>query len=436
MSSVAVPLIERKKNGGELDPDEIRALLAGYLDRSIPDYQLAAWLMAVCWRGMTERETLAMTQAMVDTGATLEWADLERPTVDKHSTGGVGDKTSLVLVPLMAEAGAAFVKMSGRGLGHTGGTLDKLESIAGFRTELGLDEMGAQVRRIGCALVGQSPALVPADGALYSLRDVTATVDSVPLIASSIMSKKLAGGAGTIVLDVKWGSGAFMTTQEAARELAGALVRIGQGAGRRTRAVLSSMREPLGRAVGNALEVREALETLNGGGPAGLWALTLELGTHLMLLSGLASSADDAVRTLTALRDSGAAARRMEMLVEAQGGDPRVVARPDLLPAAPVVRTVAADADGWVAEAEARGIAEAALHLGAGRLRKGDPVDPAVGVVVLARVGDRLMPGGPLAEVHARTEAAAEAAEARLRAAFRLSPEAVAAPGEPYETVG
>jgi len=436
VSSGAVPLIERKKNGGELAPDEIRALLAGYLDKSIPDYQVAAWLMAVCWRGMTEGETLAMTQAMVDTGATLEWADLDRPTVDKHSTGGVGDKTSLVLVPLMAEAGAAFVKMSGRGLGHTGGTLDKLESIAGFRTELGLEEMGAQVRRIGCALVGQSPALVPADGALYSLRDVTATVDSVPLIASSIMSKKLAGGAGTIVLDVKWGSGAFMTTPEAARELAGALVRIGDGAGRRTRAVLSSMREPLGRAVGNALEVREALDTLNGSGPADLWALTLELGTHLMLLSGLASSADDAVRTLTALRDSGAAARRMEMLVEAQGGDPRVVARPDLLPAAPVVRTVAADADGWVAEAEARGIAEAALQLGAGRLRKGDPVDPAVGVVVLARVGDRLAPGAPLAEVHARTEAAAEAAEARLRAAFRLSPEAVAAPGEPYETVG
>jgi pyrimidine-nucleoside phosphorylase len=431
-----VPLIERKKNGGELSADEIRALLVGYLDKSIPDYQVSAWLMAVCWRGMTEGETLAMTQAMVDTGATLEWADLDRPTVDKHSTGGVGDKTSLVLVPLMAEAGAAFVKMSGRGLGHTGGTLDKLESIAGFRTELGLEEMSAQVRRIGCALVGQSPALVPADGALYSLRDVTATVDSVPLIASSIMSKKLAGGAGTIVLDVKWGSGAFMTTPEAARELAGALVRIGEGAGRRTRAVLSSMREPLGRAVGNALEVREALETLNGAGPADLWALTLELGTHLMLLSGLAASADEAVRTLTALRDSGAAARRMEMLVEAQGGDPRVVARPDLLPAAPVVRTVGADADGWVAEADARTIAEAALQLGAGRLRKGDPVDPAVGVVVLARVGDRLAPGAPLAEVHARTDAAAEAAEARLRDAFRLSPEAVPAHAEPYETVG
>ncbi len=436
MSAGAVPLIERKKNGGELTAEEIGGLLAGYLGKTVPDYQMASWLMAVCWRGMTEGETLAMTRAMVESGATLEWAGLDRPTVDKHSTGGVGDKTSLVLVPLMAEAGAAFVKMSGRGLGHTGGTLDKLEAIAGFRTELELDEMRAQVRRIGCALVGQSPELVPADGALYSLRDVTATVDSVPLIASSIMSKKLAGGASTIVLDVKWGSGAFMTTPEAARELAGALVRIGEGAGRRTRAVLSSMREPLGRAVGNALEVREAFETLAGGGPADLWALTLELGTHLMLLSGLASSADEAVGTLTALRDSGAASRRMEMLVEAQGGDPRVVARPDLLPAAPVVRTVTALAEGWVAEADARGVADAALGLGAGRRQKGDPVDPAVGVVMRARVGDRVAPGSPLAEVHARSDAAADAAEARLREAFGFAAQAVPAADAPYETVG
>jgi pyrimidine-nucleoside phosphorylase len=436
VSAGAVPLIERKKNGGELTAEEIGGLLAGYLGKTVPDYQMASWLMAVCWRGMTEGETLAMTRAMVESGATLEWAGLDRPTVDKHSTGGVGDKTSLVLVPLMAEAGAAFVKMSGRGLGHTGGTLDKLEAIAGFRTELELDEMRAQVRRIGCALVGQSPELVPADGALYSLRDVTATVDSVPLIASSIMSKKLAGGASTIVLDVKWGSGAFMTTPEAARELAGALVRIGEGAGRRTRAVLSSMREPLGRAVGNALEVREAFETLAGGGPADLWALTLELGTHLMLLSGLASSADEAVGTLTALRDSGAASRRMEMLVEAQGGDPRVVARPDLLPAAPVVRTVTALAEGWVAEADARGVADAALGLGAGRRQKGDPVDPAVGVVMRARVGDRVAPGSPLAEVHARSDAAADAAEARLREAFGFAAQAVPAADAPYETVG
>ncbi|CAA9304935.1 MAG: Pyrimidine-nucleoside phosphorylase [uncultured Gemmatimonadetes bacterium] len=436
MSAGAVPLIERKKNGGELTGEEIGGLLAGYLGKTIPDYQMASWLMAVCWRGMTEGETLAMTRAMVESGATLEWGGLDRPTVDKHSTGGVGDKTSIVLVPLMAEAGAAFVKMSGRGLGHTGGTLDKLEAIAGFRTALELDEMRAQVRRIGCALVGQSPELVPADGALYSLRDVTATVDSVPLIASSIMSKKLAGGASTIVLDVKWGSGAFMTTPEAARELARALVRIGEGAGRRTRAVLSSMREPLGRAVGNALEVREAFETLAGGGPADLWALTLELGTHLMILSGLASTAEEAETKLTALRDSGAATRRMELLVEAQGGDPRVVARPELLPAAPVVRTVVADAEGWVAEADARGIADAALQLGAGRRQKGDPVDPAVGIVVRARVGDRLAPGAPLAEVHARSGAAADAAEARLRQAFSLAPEAVPAAGAPYETVG
>ncbi len=436
MSTGAVPLIERKKSGGELSGEEIAGLLAGYLGKTIPDYQMASWLMAVCWRGMTEGETLAMTRAMVESGATLEWEGLDRPTVDKHSTGGVGDKTSLVLVPLMAEAGAAFVKMSGRGLGHTGGTLDKLEAIAGFRTELELDEMRAQVRRIGCALVGQSPALVPADGALYSLRDVTATVDSVPLIASSIMSKKLAGGASTIVLDVKWGSGAFMTTPEAARELAGALVRIGEGAGRRTRAVLSSMREPLGRAVGNALEVREAFETLAGGGPADLWALTVELGTHLMLLSGLAATAEEAERKLAALRGSGAATRRMEQLVEAQGGDPRVVARPDLLPSAPVVRTVTARAEGWVAEADARGVAEAALQLGAGRRQKGDPVDPAVGVVMRARVGDRVAPGAPLADVHARTEAAADAAEARLREAFSFAAEAVPAADAPYETVG
>lgn len=432
-----VQLIERKKAGGELTAEEIGELLAGYLDESVPDYQMAAWLMAVVWRGMTERETLAMTRAMVASGATLEWSDLDRPTVDKHSTGGVGDKTSIVLVPLMAEAGAAFVKMSGRGLGHTGGTLDKLEAIPGFRVELGVEEMRAQVRRIGCALVGQSPALVPADGALYALRDVTATVASVPLIASSIMSKKLAGGAGTVVLDVKWGSGAFMTTPEAARELAAALVKIGEGAGRRTRAVLSSMREPLGRAVGNALEVREALETLNGSGPADLWALTLELGAHLMILAGLADSADEAKRRLTELRDSGAASRRMEMLVEAQGGDPAVVARPDLLAPAPIVSVVAAEAgERWVAEADARGVADAALELGAGRRRKGDPVDPAVGVVVRARVGDRVSGGEPLAEIHARTEAAAVAAEALLRQSFRLVPEPVPAADSPYETVG
>ncbi|HEV2150640.1 MAG TPA: thymidine phosphorylase, partial [Longimicrobiaceae bacterium] len=353
-----VALIDRKKRGGELTPEEIGFLLEGFVAKRIPDYQVSAWLMAVVWRGMTEAETLALTRAMVESGAALDWSGLDRPTVDKHSTGGVGDKTSLVLVPLMAAAGAAFVKMSGRGLGHTGGTLDKLEAIPGFRVSLGLEEMRAQVERIGCALVGQSPELVPADRDLYALRDVTGTVESVPLIAGSIMSKKLAGGARTLVLDVKWGAGAFMTTLEAARELADALVRIGEGAGRRTRAVLSPMEEPLGRAVGNALEVREAIDTLRGGGPPDLWELTVELGMHLLVLAGLAASESEAHARMAELRASGRAAEAFADLVEAQGGDPRVVDDPDgVLPRAPVVREVALDAeDGrWVAALDARG---------------------------------------------------------------------------------
>ncbi|HEU0014351.1 MAG TPA: thymidine phosphorylase [Longimicrobium sp.] len=430
-----VALIERKKNGGEMTAEELEFLLRGFLDRSIPDYQVAAWLMAVVIRGMTEAETLALTEAMVASGETLDWSGLERPTVDKHSTGGVGDKTSIVLVPLMAAAGAAFVKMSGRGLGHTGGTLDKLESIPGFRCELPLDEMRAQVRRIGCALVGQSPELVPADKAMYALRDVTGTVASIPLIAGSIMSKKLAGGARSIVLDVKWGSGAFMESLEDARELARVLVRIGEGAGRRTRAVLSSMRQPLGRAVGNALEVREAIDTLHGRGPADLWSLTLELGAQLLQMAGLARGDDDARRRLVELRDSGAGARMLATLIQAQGGDASVVDRPDLLPAAPVVREVPAAEGGWVAEADARAVGDAALALGAGRRTKADPVDPAVGVVVRARIGDRVEAGQPLAHVHARTEHAAEHAIAAVRAAYRLSPERVQAPGDGFETI-
>ena len=433
-----VALIERKKRGQALSPDELRWLLRGFVSGEVADYQMAAWLMAVCWRGMTDEETLALTTAMVESGDTLAWDDLDRPTVDKHSTGGVGDKTSLVLVPLMAAAGAAFVKMSGRGLGHTGGTLDKLEAIPGFRCEPPLDEMRAQVRRIGCALVGQSPELVPADKAMYALRDVTGTVDSTPLIAGSIMSKKLAGGARSIVLDVKWGSGAFMRTVEDARTLARTLVGIGTGAGRATRAVLSPMRQPLGRAVGNALEVREAIDTLRGGGPADLWALTLELGSHLMEMSGLAASPDEGRARLAALRDSGAGADTLRALIRAQHGDPRVVDEPDTLPSAPVVVPFAAagDADAWVAAADARAIGDAALALGAGRRAKGDAVDPAVGIVLHARIGDRVAPGEPLAMVHARGEGDAQDAIARLRDAFRLSAEPVAAPDDAHETIG
>jgi pyrimidine-nucleoside phosphorylase len=430
-----VELIERKKRGGELSADELRALLRGFLSHDVPDYQMAAWLMAVVWQGMTDAETLALTEAMVESGATMEWPGLDRPTVDKHSTGGVGDKTSIVLVPLMAAAGAAFVKMSGRGLGHTGGTLDKLEAIPGFRCELPLDAMRAQVMRIGCALVGQSPELVPGDKQIYALRDVTGTVDSVPLIASSIMSKKLAAGAQSIVLDVKIGSGAFMQTREDARILARALVAIGAQAGRQTRAVLSAMHQPLGRAVGNALEVREAIETLRGEGPADLWALTLELGAQLLEMAGLAPSLAEGEAMLVRLRDSGAGAAKLAELIAAQGGEPRVVDEPETLPAAPVVRPFTAEAGGWVAEADARGIGDAALGLGAGRRTKTDVVDPAVGVCVQTRIGDRVQAGQPLAQVHARNDADAEAAFARLRAAFRVSPEPVDAFDEAFEIV-
>jgi pyrimidine-nucleoside phosphorylase len=432
----AALLIGRKKRGEELSEDELRWLLAGFLSGEVPDYQMSAWLMAVCWRGMTARETLALTRAMVESGTVLDWTGLERPTVDKHSTGGVGDKTSLVLVPLMAAAGAAFVKMSGRGLGHTGGTLDKLEAIPGFVCELPLERMRAQVERIGCALVGQGPELVPADRAVYALRDVTGTVESVPLIAGSIMSKKLAGGAASIVLDVKWGAGAFMDTPEEARELARVLVAIGAGAGRRTRAVLSPMRQPLGRAVGNALEVREAVETLAGGGPEELWALTAELGGHLLQLAGLAGSVQEGRARLAELRGSGAGSETLARLVEAQGGDPRVVERPERLPAAPVVRCCEAASAGWVAAADARRVGEAALALGAGRRAKGDTVDPAVGVVMRVRIGDRVEPGRPLAEVHARGEAAAAQAVAALAAAVRVVPEPVPAEAAEFETVG
>ena len=429
-------LIERKKRGEALGEEELRGLCRAVVDGSVPDYQLAAWLMAVCWRGMSPPETLALTRGMVATGATLDWSDLGRPTVDKHSTGGVGDKTSLVLVPLLAAAGLAFVKMSGRGLGHTGGTLDKLEAIPGFTVTLPLDQMRAQVRRIGCALVGQSAELVPADGKLYALRDVTATVDCTPLIASSIMSKKLAGGASAIVLDVKWGAGAFMQRREEARELAGALVRIGEGAGRRARAVLSPMAEPLGRAVGNALEVREAIDTLRGGGPPELWALTLELGAQAVLLAGAAADLPEARERLEALRRSGAAAAKLEELIEAQGGDPRVVGEPERLPAAPYSTNVIAERDGgWVAGVDARGVADAALALGAGRRVKTDPVDPAVGVVLSARTGDHVARGEPLAQIHARTAADAAAAAERLRAAISLAAQPLDAPAAGFEIV-
>lgn len=429
-------IIERKKRGMAMTDAELRYLCRGAVDGSVPDYQLAAWLMAAWFQGLSRPETLALTRAMVATGDTLDWADIDRPVVDKHSTGGVGDKTSLVLVPLVAAAGLAFAKMSGRGLGHTGGTLDKLESISGFRVDLTPDQLHAQVERIGCALSGQSPGLVPADGALYALRDVTGTVDSVPLIASSVMSKKLAAGAGAIVLDVKYGSGAFMPDIDGARKLAREMVAIGTGAGRRVRAVISSMEQPLGQCIGNALEVKEAIETLRGRGPDDLWELTLALGVQLLLLSGVERDADAASAELTRLRDSGEGLLRLQSLIEAQGGDPEVVNDPDRFPTAAAVVPVRAIEGGWVARLDARAIADAVVGLGGGRRVKGESIDAAAGVVLQRKVGERISAGDIIAEVHAVSPSEAADAVAAVAGAYGLvgAPEECPSPG-PFEIV-
>jgi pyrimidine-nucleoside phosphorylase len=432
-----VPLIERKKEGGALSPAELEWICQGFLGGAIPDYQVAAWLMAVCWRGMNDAETLALTHALVATGGTLDW-ESAATVVDKHSTGGVGDKTTLVLVPLLAEAGLRFAKMSGRGLGHTGGTLDKLEAIPGFRVGLTLEEARRQVERVGCAVVGQGPELVPADGALYALRDVTATVDAVPLIAASVMAKKLAAGAGVIVLDVKYGSGAFMRRLEDAEALARAMVAIGVGAGRRVRAVLSPMDEPLGLAVGNALEVSEAVEALRGGGPADLRALVLALGSEALVLAGLEERADAASARLAGILDSGRAFERFCLLVEAQGGDAAALHPGSGLPGAPHIREVRAPAEGarWVAGIDARRIGEAALATGAGRRTKADPIDHAAGIVLRVKVGAKVEAGEVVAEVHAASPGRSTEGESLVRGAFRLSSTPVAPPPVRARVVG
>ena len=416
----AAHLIERKRNGEEIPASELGEFVAAYARDELPDYQAAALLMAVWFRGLSPAETFALTEAMVASGETIQLAArLGRRVVDKHSTGGVGDKATLALGPVVAACGAPFGKMSGRGLGHTGGTLDKLESIPGLRVELSTEDFVRQVREVGLAVVGQSADLVPADGKLYGLRGVTATVDENSLIAASIMSKKLAGGASALVLDVKVGAGAFMRTVEDARRLAEAMRGLGEEAGMDVVCLLTDMEQPLGRAVGNALEVREAHETLAGGGPPDVRELVLVAATQLLALSGLGLDEESArERVMTALAD-GSALEAYERWIRAQGGDPD----PALLPRASVVREVPARVAGFVRELRARDVAGVAMALGAGRTRKDDPVDHAVGVVCLAKRGDRVERGEPLAELHARDEAAAEAAEAALLAAYEIGDE-------------
>jgi pyrimidine-nucleoside phosphorylase len=412
-------LIRRKRDGDELAADEIAQLVLAYARDEVPDYQMAAFCMAVYFRGLTPAETHALTDAMVQSGETVDLSSLGRKVVDKHSTGGVGDKTSIALGPVVAACGVPFAKMSGRGLGHTGGTLDKLEAIPGFKVELDMDTFLRQVADVGMAIIGQTVELVPADKRLYALRDVTATVDIIPLIASSIMSKKIAGGADAIVLDVKVGDGAFMKTLESARELAEAMRELGARAGREVVCELTDMDQPLGRAVGNALEIREAVQTLRGEGPDDLVELVVGASAHLLALSDLGVDQAEGRRRAEDALAGGSAFELYERWVRAQGGDPAVEA----LPSAPVVRPVLAAEDGFVQAIAATAVGEAALRLGAGRVRKEDDIDHAVGAVCLAKRGDRVERGAPLAEVHARSEEDAAQASVEIAAAFRVGPE-------------
>jgi pyrimidine-nucleoside phosphorylase len=410
----AADLIERKRDGEELSNEEIAGLIAGYMSGDVPDYQMAAWCMAVYFRGLTGREVYALTDAFINSGDTLALGKaLGRRVVDKHSTGGVGDKTSIAVGPIVAACGVPFGKMSGRGLGHTGGTLDKLESIPGFRVELTTDEFVAQVRDVGLAIVGTSADLVPADKNLYGLRDVTATVDIVPLIASSIMSKKIAAGADAIVLDVKVGDGAFMKSIDDARILAEQMVDLGKRAGRQVVCLLTDMDQPLGAAVGNALEIREAVATLTAEGPPDFTQLVLEACSRLLALSDLGIDALEGRELAEGVLTDGTARETYERWIRAQGGDPDL----EVLPRAPVIREVRAPRAGIVTRLAALPIGIAALELGAGRRTKEDSVDHAVGIVCSAKRGQAVEEGQVLADVHARDEdKAAHAAEAVLSA--------------------
>jgi len=413
-------LIERKRDGGELLPEEWNELMHAYAREEVPDYQLAALCMAIFFRGLTSSETYALTEAMIATGDTVDLhSALGRKVVDKHSTGGVGDKTSIAVGPIVAACGVPFAKMSGRGLGHTGGTLDKLESIPGFRVELSTDEFIAQVKGAGMAIIGASADLVPADKKLYGLRDVTATVDNYSLIAASIMSKKIAGGADAIVIDAKVGDGAFMKSLDDARALAEAMLDLGGRAEREVVCLLTDMDQPLGRAVGNALEIREAIATLRGEGPPDFLELVLAACSRLLAVSDLdIDEHEGRARAMQALAD-GSAYEAYERWISAQGGHPGE----EVLPAAPLVREVVADRSGYVRALGAVAIGQAALHLGAGRRAKDDTIDHGVGIVCLRKRGDRVAAGEPLAEVHSASETGAEDASTEVAAAYEIADE-------------
>jgi len=399
---LVVPLIERKRDGGALTPEEWSALVAAYTDGRVPDYQMAALLMAVLLRGLERHELAALTDAMLASGQRLAFDAWPTRRVDKHSTGGVGDKVSLVLAPLVAACGVAVPMMSGRGLGHTGGTLDKLEAIPGFRTGLSLAEAKAQVMKLGCAMIGQTPEIAPADRRLYALRDVTGTVEAIPLIAASIMSKKLAEGLSALVLDVKRGSGAFLPKLEQSLDLARTMIALGEDRGCPTVALLTAMDRPLGRACGNALETEEAILALRGEGPEDLMEVTYALGVEMLLAAGLEKTSKKARQRLTNALASGLAAEKFEQIIAAQGGNPKTVEDPSVLPQAKEVEVYAAPRTGVVTHGEPRIIGRAIVARGGGRLKVEDEVDPTVGFVITVKPGDKVVAGEPIASVFAR----------------------------------
>lgn len=413
-------LIMKKRNGGTLSRDEIFFMIEGYTKGNIPDYQISAMMMAIYFNGMNEKETAALTMAMAESGDQLDLSGIQGIKVDKHSTGGVGDKTSLALTPMVSACGVKIAKMSGRGLGHTGGTIDKLESFQGFSTSLSEKAFIDQVNRIGISIIGQTKNLAPADKKLYALRDVTATVDNMSLIASSIMSKKLAAGADAIVLDVKTGSGAFMKEEADAMLLAGEMMTIGKNAGRKMMAVISDMDQPLGNAVGNALEVKEAIETLKGHGPADFTELCMTLGSCMLMVAEIAENEQQAREMLKEAVDSGKALDKLAELVEAQGGDKRMVYETDLLPKASSITPLLSEKDGYVEKIQCDEVGICSLILGGGRETKESVIDLSVGIVLTKKVGSHVKAGEPLAYIHSNEEAKRLACEERLRKAFHI----------------
>ena len=431
-----VDLIARKRDGEELSSEEIAFFVREYAAGTIPDYQAAALLMAVYLRGMNRRETVDLTLAMAHSGEMLDLHDIAPRIVDKHSSGGVGDKTSLAVLPLVAACGVPVGKMSGRGLGSSGGTLDKMEAFAGWSPELSLEQFKRQLRDIGLVLAGQTADLAPADGKLYALRDVTATVSSRALIAASIMSKKLAAGADAIVLDVKAGSGAFMPTVAAAEDLARLMVEIGADAGREVVALISDMNQPLGHAVGNALEVKEAIDTLRGGGPDDFWQQCLTVAATMVRLAGAAATQDEARALIEAARADGRGLAKFRQLVVAQGGDGRQVDDPARLPQARYVEPIEATGSGYVAAMDTGDLGWVCVRCGGGRLVKSDKIDPAVGFLLTAKIGDRIEKGQVIGEIHAHDDMTLQQAQRDIPAALSLSAGPVAPPPLFYATIG